>query len=166
MSILEAEEFARKYHEGQYRKYISGEPYIVHPERVAKRVTQYTTDKDVISAAWLHDVVEDCNVTLFDLALTFNLRVVGMVRDLTNPSKNFPQLLRSERKRMDRDHLANCNANVQLIKVIDRIDNLNDIHHADDSFRKLYKKESALLVNELKLAPQDLLDELIMLTEA
>jgi len=62
MSTLgKAIEIAYEAHEGQTRW--SGEPYITHPEAVAAAVI--TEDEKIV--AWLHDVVEDTNVTLEDL---------------------------------------------------------------------------------------------------
>ena len=58
--ISRAARFAKAAHESidQRRKY-SGEPYIVHPKAVAAIVATVTRDEHMISAAWLHDVVED-----------------------------------------------------------------------------------------------------------
>jgi|14BtaG_2_1085337.scaffolds.fasta_scaffold00598_19 (p)ppGpp synthase/HD superfamily hydrolase len=62
MSTLgKAIEIAYEAHEGQTRW--GGEPYITHPEAVAAAVI--TEDEKIV--AWLHDVVEDTNVTLEDL---------------------------------------------------------------------------------------------------
>ena len=61
-----ARRIATAAHEGQTDKL--GAPYIQHPERVAARVAATTDDAAAIAAAWLHDVVEDSDVTLNDLA--------------------------------------------------------------------------------------------------
>ncbi len=61
--IASAEEWATELHEGQFRKYTS-EPYIVHPRAVARLVADHGGSPDMVAAAWLHDVVEDCNVTI------------------------------------------------------------------------------------------------------
>ena len=60
-----AEKIAREAHKGQYRKIgeDKGKDYIVHPERIAKSL-----NGDLLKAsAWLHDVLEDTNVTKDDL---------------------------------------------------------------------------------------------------
>ena len=57
--INKAIEFATKAHEGQYRKGTK-RPYIVHPIEVGDIVAAMTKDEEVISAAVLHDTIEDC----------------------------------------------------------------------------------------------------------
>ena len=57
--VEEARSFAEKAHEGQFRKGTK-RPYIVHPLEVAKIVSTMTDDEEIISAALLHDTLEDC----------------------------------------------------------------------------------------------------------
>ena len=77
--VARAEALARRAHAGQYDK--AGLPYWSHPARVAERVGD---DPSAQAAAWLHDVVEDCDVTLEDLlAQGFPARVVAAVGLLT-----------------------------------------------------------------------------------
>ena len=55
--------FARRLHEGQYRK--DGNPYIIHPLKVCSTLINYGVDDDIVLAvALLHDVVEDCEKDL------------------------------------------------------------------------------------------------------
>lgn len=66
-------------HAGQFDK--AGLPYILHPERVASRVS--TVEEQVL--AWLHDVVEDTDVSLSDLAYVgFPEEIVRQVDALTH----------------------------------------------------------------------------------
>ena len=77
--IDKAIEFATRAHEGQYRKG-SVRPYIVHPMEVAAIVSSMTKDEEVISAAYLHDTIEDCpGITQEVLAAEFSPRVAWMV---------------------------------------------------------------------------------------
>ena len=55
---------------GQRRRY-TGDPYIVHPRRVARMVAQTDVRDAVVAAAMLHDVVEDTPVTLTDIRAAF-----------------------------------------------------------------------------------------------
>jgi len=64
-SYLDARNIAISAHKGQVRK--CGEAYINHPLRVAAAVKKAGADKDVVLIAMLHDVVEDSDVSLFDL---------------------------------------------------------------------------------------------------
>ena len=60
--ICRAFEFARDLHEGQYRK--SGEPYICHPVAVAGILRYMGGNSVMIAAGFLHDIVEDTDITL------------------------------------------------------------------------------------------------------
>ncbi|MGB8939450.1 MAG: HD domain-containing protein [Streptomyces sp.] len=60
-----AEDIARRAHAGQLDK--SGVDYITHPARVAAGVASHGGDDTAVAAAWLHDVLEDCDVTAGDL---------------------------------------------------------------------------------------------------
>lgn len=165
MTLVEqARKFAEQAHYGQFRKY-NLEPYINHPIRVALKVSKYTTDENVVVAAVLHDVVEDCDVSFKTIREEFGYNVMELVYYLTNPSKNFPFLRRGERKAIDRHQLAASPSPVQLIKVIDRIDNLKDMSGGPSDFKQLYARESLQLVEVLTLAPDDLRKELTCLAE-
>src|SRR5215470_4585551 len=68
-------------HEGQLRK--SGEPYMVHPVAVAQILSELKLDAAAISAALLHDVVEDTDITLDDLETEFGEEVSHLVDGVT-----------------------------------------------------------------------------------
>ena len=146
--IIEAARFANDAHSGQRRKY-TGDPYIVHPMRVAGAAMLFPfTDEDLACAAWLHDVVEDCNVDALTIGSLFGETVQGYVSALTNPSKG-SKATRRDRKRMDREHIAGAPWRVQAIKLLDRIDNVMDMHGAPDDFKQLYAVESELLADAM-----------------
>jgi (p)ppGpp synthase/HD superfamily hydrolase len=73
--------WAKKYHEGQFRK--SGEPYYTHPLEVAYMLTEYKLKTDVIITAILHDIVEDTKVTAGMILDAFSWRIAEMVDRLT-----------------------------------------------------------------------------------
>jgi GTP diphosphokinase / guanosine-3',5'-bis(diphosphate) 3'-diphosphatase len=68
---------AEKLHNGQFRK--SGEPYINHPVAVAGILDRLDFDTDLICAALLHDVVEDCGYTIKQMSEEFNSRIAEIV---------------------------------------------------------------------------------------
>ena len=159
--ILKAAQFAKRAHAGQLRKY-NRRPYIVHPARVAAR-TMLLDDvtPDEVAAAWLHDVIEDCNYTAEDLlAEGFSQFAVSLVVELTNPSKQRQDLSRAGRKQLDHDHVLHVSREAKRIKLLDRIDNLLDLTGADDSFRSLYVAESVQLAECLRDVDDELLEEL------
>jgi len=154
--IVKAANFAREAHHGQFRKYSSKVPYIVHPARVAARVmTLYNYTETQVCVAWLHDVVEDCGVDLKDIEDQFGFNIAYGVHCLTNPSKHRPELSRADRKSLDREHIKYVEPYFKIIKFIDRIDNLRDMVNAPPDFIDLYLKESDLLVRECCLLELD-----------
>lgn len=170
--IKQAKQFATKAHVGQLRRY-TGEKYIKHLERVAMRtamVALLTNESNglglsqeadnMIVAAFLHDVLEDTDITIGAIEAAFGADVAKMVAALTNASKG-SALSREARKKMDRDHLANATKAVKIIKLIDRIDNLNDMAGATADFRRLYSKESLLLAEVIGDADAELKTEMI-----
>jgi len=146
--IIQAAQTATHHHYGQYRKYGTKLPYIFHPMRVAGLVTLYQdTIPEMVSAAWLHDTLEDTDYSEIDLFNTFGQDVYQMVLDVTNPSKN-SDANRETRKKIDRDHIAQISEGAKLIKLADRIDNLQDMTKAPTDFIRLYLRESQLLLDE------------------
>lgn len=158
--ILLAARTAKAAHEGQLRKY-HRLPYILHPARVASRVTLIDdATAEEIAAAWLHDVIEDCDYTSERLReIGFPPLTVQLVEELTNPSTFADNLPRRERKALDRDHIAQVSFEAKRIKLADRVDNLRDMTLADDKFKSLYVAESLLLRDQLREVDDELLHE-------
>jgi len=130
---------------GQRRKY-TDEPYIVHPARVAVTVSKCGGTDDMISAAYLHDVVEDTGVSIEDIQDMFGPDVALIVDGLTDVS--VPEDgNRAVRKAMDREHSAEATYEAQFVKCADIIDNAGDIGANDPSFNVLYRKEMAMLLD-------------------
>ena len=124
-SIKLAFETAKNAHGNQVRK--SGEPYIFHPLKVARIVSEEIgLGAKSIIAALLHDVVEDTNITIDDVEILFGKEVSKIVDGLTKISKlskdkrvsiqaeNFKKMLLS----------INDDVRVILIKIADRLHNM------------------------------------------
>ena len=79
--IKRAYDFAKEKHGDQLRK--SGEPYIIHPVQVAYILAGLELDDATICAALLHDVAEDTEVTIQDLAREFSTEIAEMVDGVT-----------------------------------------------------------------------------------
>jgi len=139
MNVAKAARFAAEAHKNQKRKY-SGDPYIIHPLRVAERVAKTGALPHVIAAAMLHDVVEDCGVTLLRIRIEFGAMVENLVEQVTDVSK-LEDGNRAIRKAIDRDHLAQCDHEGATIKLADIIDNTEDICANDINFAKVYLPE-------------------------
>ena len=145
--INKAKMLAGKAHEGQFRKY-SAMPYIVHPIEVATIVQTVEHSDEMIAAALLHDVVEDTDYSFEDIAKEVSPEVADLVKGLTDVSS--PQDgNRKVRKAIDKDHLAEQNAEVQTIKLADVISNSQDIKANDPKFAKVYIEEMKALLEVL-----------------
>jgi (p)ppGpp synthase/HD superfamily hydrolase len=143
----QATAFATWVHEDQVRKY-NGFLYVTHPIRCAHRALNLLEDVDLAIAMLLHDGPEDqiekCPPSLIEVL--YGKRVRALVDSLTNPSKCHPELNREARKAMDRKHVGEASIYTKMLKMIDRIDNLNELDLAKDpGFATLYCSESALL---------------------
>ena len=102
--VARAITFAEKAHEGQFRKGTK-RPYIVHPMEVGEIVATLTSDEEIISAALLHDTIEDCkDVTREVLAQEFSERVAMLV-DQESEDKSHTWL---ERKSHTIEHLKSA----------------------------------------------------------
>lgn len=140
--------FAENAHEGQYRKY-TDEPYIVHPVAVAKLVASVTDDVEMISAAFLHDVLEDTEVTYVELRdAGFGSSIANLVLELTDIT-TLKDGNRATRKALERERLANVSNNAKTIKLADLIDNTKSIIKYDKGFSQIFMDEMSDLVEVL-----------------
>ena len=84
--VSEAIAFAVKAHDGMRRKK-SEAPYILHPMEAAVIVGSMTEDQNLISAAALHDVVEDAGITINEIEEKFGKRVRELVESETEDKR-------------------------------------------------------------------------------
>lgn len=146
MLIQKAKALATIAHRGQLRKY-TNEPYIVHPASVAKHLEIAMADEATIAAAWLHDVIEDCEVPAKQIALLVSQEVADLVLEVTDVSRK-EDGNRATRKAMDLRHLSHTSVRGANIKLADLTDNTESILRHDPHFAKVYlvEKEKALEV--------------------
>lgn len=148
--IARATLFADQAHDGQLRKF-SGLPYISHPMEVMQIVRGVTNDDDVLAAAVLHDVIEDCDVTYTDLMLEFNENIAHLVYQVTNAADD-EDGDRIVRAYINRNVMANASDDAQTIKLADIISNLSGIDLAlecDPAWAKMYLEEKVDMINVL-----------------
>lgn len=152
--ILKAAALAKEIHQNQKRKY-NGDPFILHPMRVAGRVTLLPgATKEMVAAAWLHDAIEESSAPMLDVMRAIHRSagwdVLRLVLELTNTTKQLPiPLSRAERKKYDRERLMHVSLDAKIIKLVDRIDNVLDMKGAPEDFARLYLEESKLLASAL-----------------
>src|SRR4030066_2332918 len=77
--------FAARAHQGQVRK--TGEPYLEHPLSAAMILAELHLDAETLAAALLHDVPEDCGISLEEIGAKFDLPVVKLVDGVTKLNK-------------------------------------------------------------------------------
>ena len=148
--------FAIKAHGNQRRKY-TGEPYITHTVAVAEIVETVDHTPDMIAAALLHDVVEDCDVTMDELCNKFGPKIGMYVHYCTNVSEKMDGN-RTFRKKMDADHFALGPPEAQTIKIADLLSNAESIiKHDQKFFHKAFKHEKQYMLNILTKADANLL---------
>ena len=131
--------FADQCHQGQMR--VSGEPYIAHPLETALFLANLHLDHHTIVAALLHDVVEDCGVTLEELDSKFGnevTKLVDGVTKLTRMDDRFLEANPDSNLSEEQDHLyaeslrkmlvaMAEDIRVVLIKLADRLHNMRTL---------------------------------------
>ena len=133
--VTKAIEFAAVAHDGMERKK-DNTPYILHPLEAAVIVGTMTNDQDVISAAVLHDVVEDTPVTIEEIEEKFGSRVRALVESETEDKRADlpPEDTWKIRKEESLEVLASCGDEaVYMLWLGDKLANMR-------SFYRLWKK--------------------------
>lgn len=140
--ICRAFEFAYQLHQGQYRK--SGEPYICHPVAVAGLLRDLGGGGAMIAAGFLHDVVEDTDVTSEEVEKLFGEEVRLLVEGVTKLSKfNFSSKTESQAENFRRMFLAMAqDIRVIVVKLADRLHNMRTLEHLADEKRRRIAQET------------------------
>ena len=127
--ICRAFEFAYQLHEGQYRA--SGEHYIAHPVAVAGLLRDLGGSSVMIAAGFLHDVVEDTDITSEEIESRFGVEVRRLVEGVTKLSKfNFSSKTERQAENFRRMFLAMAaDIRVIVVKLADRLHNMRTLEH-------------------------------------
>lgn len=126
--LLKALKFSAEKHRHQRRKDREASPYINHPIEVAElllRVGQ-VEDADIVTAAILHDTIEDTDTQPEEIEQLFGGRVLSFVKEVTD-DKTLPKEIRKERQVETAPHKSE---GAKQIKIADKISNLRDIVHS------------------------------------
>ena len=129
--ISEAAELAARRHNGMARKGRGNEPYINHLAEVANLLAVATdgADAELVAAGWLHDAIEDTETTREELAERFSDRVASLVVECTDDMS----LPKPERRRRQIVDAPKKSAGAKLIKIADKISNIDTRIHSDPS---------------------------------
>jgi HD domain len=123
--ILKATQFAAEKHRVQRRKDKEASPYINHPIAVATMLATVGRIHDVVtlSAAILHDTIEDTETTPGELERLFGAAVRALVVEVTD-DKSLPKEVR---KRLQIEHAVGASREAKAIKLGDKICNVTDV---------------------------------------
>jgi guanosine-3',5'-bis(diphosphate) 3'-pyrophosphohydrolase len=151
--LLQALEFAAAKHRDQRRKGRGASPYINHPIEVARALADIggVTDPDILSAAILHDTVEDTQTTPVELEHRFGARVRSLVEEVTDDKK----LSKAEQRRLQIVHAPTLSPGARLIKLGDKLCNVRDVIHDpppswDPVRRREYLAWAAEVVSQIR----------------
>ena len=123
--LVKAVAFAADKHRTQRRKDADASPYINHPIALANVLANEggITDVVVLSAAVLHDTIEDTNTTAEELTAIFGPKITATVLDVTDDKA----LDKHVRKQRQIEHAPHISREAKLVKLADKICNLRDI---------------------------------------
>lgn len=129
--VSDAMIFASRAHDGMLRKG-TNIPYIVHPAEVAAIAATLTDDPEILAAALLHDVMEDCGVSEAELAERFGARVAQLVKSETQERNGDPAATWLVRKQGAVERIGRGDRAVRIIALSDKLSNMRAIHRDYD----------------------------------
>src|SRR5450432_2579859 len=140
--IQRAYAYSYQAHSGQKRK--SGEPYFIHPARVAGIITELKLDTASVCAGLLHDVVEDTLASTADIEREFGAEVATLVDGVTKLSKiNFTSKEDRQAENFRKMVVAMAqDIRVLLVKLCDRIDNMRTLEHMSREAQERIARET------------------------
>ena len=140
--VNKAFEFANEAHSGQFRT--SGDPYVSHPIAVANILSSFHMDEDSLSAAMLHDVIEDCGVPKKVIEEQFNKNVANLVDGVSKLDQlNITSRTEAYAENFQKMILAMAkDIRVIVVKLADRLHNMRTIEYLDLEKQKRKAKET------------------------
>lgn len=140
--LKKAYEFAEKAHAGQKRS--SGEDYFIHPCAVVEILADYGFDSSTLIAAFLHDVLEDTEVTPEMLAAEFGDEILGLVQGVTKLDKlQFTTREDAQAENFRKFFMAMAkDLRVIIIKLADRLHNMRSLGYLPEEKQQRIARET------------------------
>ncbi|HET9403886.1 MAG TPA: bifunctional (p)ppGpp synthetase/guanosine-3',5'-bis(diphosphate) 3'-pyrophosphohydrolase [Burkholderiales bacterium] len=134
--------FSEQAHEGQFRQ--SGEPYISHPLAVASILAEWHLDSQALTAALLHDVMEDTSITKTEISRNFGRPVAELVDGVSKLDKiEFESQAEAQAENFRKMLLAMArDVRVILIKLADRLHNMRTLDAVAPEKRRRIARET------------------------
>ena len=121
--ITRAAHYAATAHRRHRRKDFEATPYINHLTEVAHLLASAGCPAMVISAGYLHDTIEDVDVTYEMLIVEFSVEIADLVQSVTD-DRHLPKHVRKEQQV---EHAAHASPGTAAIKLADKISNLRSL---------------------------------------
>ncbi len=164
-TVVRAYAFGNDAHAGQKRK--SGEPYITHPVAVAQELAEMHLDVQAVTAALLHDVVEDTSASLEDIEDEFGHEVAQLVDGVSKLDQiRFRSRAEAQAESFRKMMMAMIeDIRVILVKLADRLHNMETLGAMPTDKKKRIARETLdiyapianrLGINSLKTRLEDL----------
>lgn len=149
-TLLKALRFSSEKHSNQRRKDARSSPYINHPIQVVEILWMIGDVRDVtlLVASILHDTIEDTDTQPEEIKAEFGEDVLALVLEVTD-DKSLPK---QERKQLQVEHAPHKTRNAKLLKLADKISNVQDIITSPPRDWSLERKQEYLLWTEQVVA--------------
>jgi len=147
LEIFEVLAFAADRHKYQRRAGYEPLPYVNHLIKVAEALVEIgkETDRDLIIAAVLHDILEDTETTFGELKNKYGEKVATTVQELTDNM----ELAYDNRKQLQIDHAHELSEPARKIRIADKASNIHDIFSYELDWSK--QKKMAYLDNAVQV---------------
>ena len=142
--VIKAFAYAYRAHKHSTRKG-SSIPYIIHPLSVATILIRHHASDELVAAAFLHDVVEDENVSLHEIENKFGRKMRNLVEAVSEPkvlTHNNLDRRKTWKKRKQHtiDSLCKASGDIKLLTCADKLSSINDmIKDYDTKGEELWK---------------------------
>ena len=134
--------YATNAHSGQFRS--SGDPYVTHPVAVAEILAEFQMDEDCLTAAMLHDVIEDSGIPKSFLKKEFNSNVAELVDGVSKLDKISLNSKKEEQAENFQKMVLAMSQDIRVIvlKLADRLHNMRTLNFLSIERQKRISQET------------------------